>query len=327
MAPTAALVTVREPDGRTVYINQERMAELFIQALGDQYRHRAVPGDGITQRLTVIEAALRVQAAAAPADGLGIPPSQLSAVISALRTLNAVTNHAKHVFSADAAGTGCGPCKDAGEGGTDREVPPPHAGHPLENDSTGHFLEYDNTAADGSTVDKLVGVTTADVAPMAAAPKGDMHCAGGTAGGGAARKWTCTACSTSHSVKKQACRRCGLGRPHLHPCSDDGCRTGASGGSGQQIASAWSCGRRHDPGPAGRRCCLWPTEDRGRELRQVAGRPRHPDSARAPRDGDLQHVPISPREEAQGLMGHLAHPSSFACSPRDSCEVGAVTIG
>ena len=43
MAPTAALVTVREPDGRTVYINQERMAELFIQALGDQYRHRVVP--------------------------------------------------------------------------------------------------------------------------------------------------------------------------------------------------------------------------------------------------------------------------------------------
>jgi hypothetical protein len=31
MAPTAALVTVREPDGRTVYINQERMAELFIR--------------------------------------------------------------------------------------------------------------------------------------------------------------------------------------------------------------------------------------------------------------------------------------------------------
>ena len=219
MAPTAALVTVREPDGRTVYINQERMAELFIQALGDQYRHRVVPGDGITQRLTVIEAALRVQAAAAPADGLGIPPNQLSAVISALRTLNAVTNHAKHVFSADAAGSGCGPCEDAGEGGTHREVPPPHAGHPLENDSTGHFLEYENTAADGSTVDKLVGVTTADVAPMAAAPKGDMHCAGGTAGGGAARKWTCTACSTSHSVKKQACRRCGLGRPHLHPAA------------------------------------------------------------------------------------------------------------
>ena len=62
----------------------------------------------------------------------------------------------------------------------------------------------------------LDGATTADDAPMAAAPKGDMHCAGGTAGEGAARKWTCTACSTSHSVKKQACRRCGLGRPHRH---------------------------------------------------------------------------------------------------------------
>ena len=85
MAPTAALVTVREPDGRTVYINQERVAELFIRALGDQYQHRVVQGDGITQRLTVIEAALRVQAAAAPADGLGVPPGQLSAVISALR--------------------------------------------------------------------------------------------------------------------------------------------------------------------------------------------------------------------------------------------------
>ena len=214
MAPTAALVTVREPDGRTVYINQERMAELFIQALGDQYRHRAVPGDGITQRLTVIEAALRVQAAAAPVDGLGIPPSQLSAVISALRTLNAVTNHAKHVFAADAAGTGCGPSEDSGEGGTDRDVPSPHAGHPLANDSTGHSLENDNTAADGSTVDMRDGATTADVAPMAAAPKGDLHCAGGTAGEGAARKWTCAACSTSHSVKKQVCRRCGLGRPH-----------------------------------------------------------------------------------------------------------------
>ena len=51
---------------------------------------------------------------------------------------------------------------------------------------------------------------------MAAAPKGGTHSTGGTAGEGAARKWTCTACSTSHSVKKQACRRCGLGRPHLH---------------------------------------------------------------------------------------------------------------
>ena len=214
MAPTAALVTVREPDGRTVYINQERMAELFIQALGDQYRHRAVPGDGITQRLTVIEAALRVQAAAAPADGLGFPPSQLPAVISALRTLNAVTNHAKHVFASDAAGTGCGPSEESGEGGTDRDVPSPHAGHPLENDSTGHSLENDNTAADGSTVDMRDGATTADVAPMAAAPKGDLHCASGTAGEGAARKWTCAACSTSHSVKKQVCRRCGLGRPH-----------------------------------------------------------------------------------------------------------------
>ena len=118
-----------------------------------------------------------------------------------------------------AVGTGCGPSKDAGEGGTDRDAPPPHAGHPLENDSTGHFLENDNAAADGSTVDKLDGVTTADVAPMAVAPKGGRHCAGGTAGEGAARKWTCPACSTSHSVKKQACRRCGLGRPHLHPAA------------------------------------------------------------------------------------------------------------
>ena len=84
------------------------------------------------------------------------------------------------------------------------------------NDSTGHSLENDNTAADGSTVDMLDGATTADAAPMAAAPKGDMHCAGGTAGEGASRKWSCSACSTSHSVKKQVCRRCGLGRPHRH---------------------------------------------------------------------------------------------------------------
>ena len=100
MSRTAALITVKELDGRTLYFNSARHADQLTQALCDAIGKQSAPTDGISQRLTVLEAALRVQASA-PGDDLGLGPAQLSSVIAALRALNAAANNAKHVFSTD----------------------------------------------------------------------------------------------------------------------------------------------------------------------------------------------------------------------------------
>ena len=94
MGATRALVTIRLADGKLVYINERSMAEMYVKALCDA---GGAPsnGDGISQRLAVIEASLKVQHELAY-DGKPLPC--LHHAVQALRILNRAAGEAKHGF-------------------------------------------------------------------------------------------------------------------------------------------------------------------------------------------------------------------------------------
>ena len=94
MGATRALVTIRLADGKMVYINERSLAEMNVKAMCDA---GGAPsnGDGISQRLAVIEASLKVQHELAY-DGKPLPC--LHHAVQALRILNRAAGEAKHGF-------------------------------------------------------------------------------------------------------------------------------------------------------------------------------------------------------------------------------------
>jgi len=104
-APQRAFITIRDHDGRVHYVNSAPHADMIVAALARAAERptQVAQPDGKSQRLLAIESALRVQAEFADEAVGGLGASTLSAVISALRTLSAVGNRAKHSLATQPA--------------------------------------------------------------------------------------------------------------------------------------------------------------------------------------------------------------------------------
>ena len=91
MGATRALLTLRFPDGRILYVNGHQQAALVLERLDLGPAEARGRPDEAAQKAAVVEATMKVESLLG--DGA---PTPLAAAVRALRALNAACNSAKH---------------------------------------------------------------------------------------------------------------------------------------------------------------------------------------------------------------------------------------